>query len=255
MEIIKNVKQWQKIRNAITEKEIGFVATLGNLHDGHASLINKSILENDITILSIFLNPTQFNSPQDLLNYPKTLDADIALAQSLQVDYILCFEAEQLYPDNYNYKVTNHSEYGASMEDQFRPNHFTGMLTIVLKLLLLTRPTRTYFGEKDYQQLTLVKGLVEAFLLETKVISCPTIRNNKGFPLSSRNNLLTIEALDKASIFSKLLSSDLSEDEIKQSLQDEGFIVDYITKYQNRIYGAVWLNGIRLIDNCISEKL
>ncbi len=249
MQIIKDIRQWQKIRNSIIDKELGFVATLGNLHDGHANLINKSILENDITILSIFLNPTQFNNPQDLLNYPKTLDADIKLAESLRVDYLLCFEAEQLYPDNYNYKVTEYSSYGASMENEFRPNHFTGMLTIVLKLLLLTRPTRTYFGEKDYQQLTLVKGLLEAFLLETEVISCPTIRNDKGFPLSSRNNLLTQEDLDKASIFSKLLSSSLSANEIKQNLSIDGFIVDYITEHENRIYGAVWLNGIRLIDN------
>ncbi len=253
MQIIKNVTQWQKIRNSIIDKNIGFVATLGNLHDGHTSLIERSVLENDITILSIFLNPTQFNNPQDLLNYPKTLDADIALAQHLQVDYLLCFEAKQLYPDNYNYKVTENSAYGASMENEFRPNHFTGMLTIVLKLLLLTKPTRTYFGEKDYQQLALVRGLVEAFLLETEVISCPTIRNDKGLPLSSRNNLLTIEDLDKASIFSKLLSSNLSEDKIKQSLIDKEFKVDYITKHENRIYGAVWLGGIRLIDNIRRE--
>jgi pantoate--beta-alanine ligase len=253
MQIIKDVTQWQEIRNSIMDKKLGFVATLGNLHDGHASLINKSVLENDITILSIFLNPTQFNNPQDLLNYPKTIDADIKLAESLQVDYLLCFEAKQLYPDNYNYKVTENSAYGASMENEFRPNHFTGMLTIVLKLLLLTRPTKTYFGEKDYQQLTLVKGLVEAFLLETEVIACPTIRNNKGFPLSSRNNLLTQGDLDKASIFSELLSSNLSADEIKQNLSIDGFIVDYITEYENRIYGAVWLNGIRLIDNIRRE--
>lgn len=253
MQIIKDVKQWQEIRNSILNKKLGFVATLGNLHDGHASLIKRSVLENDITILSIFLNPTQFNNMQDLQNYPKTQEADINLAKSLKVDYLLCFKAEQLYPDNYTYKVTEHSDYGASMENEFRPNHFTGMLTIVLKLLFLTRPNKTYFGEKDYQQLTLVKGLVEAFLLETEVINCPTIRNKKGFPLSSRNNLLTVEDLDKASIFSKLLVSNLSIDEIKQSLTDEGFIVDYITKHQNRIYGAVWLGGIRLIDNVRRE--
>lgn len=253
MQIIKDVKQWQKIRNSIIDKKLGFVATLGNLHDGHASLINKSASENDITILSIFLNPTQFNNPQDLINYPKTQEADIKLATSTQVDYLLYFEAEQLYPDNYNYKVTEHSVYGASMEGKFRPNHFTGMLTIILKLLLLTRPTKAYFGEKDYQQLTLVKDLAKAFLLETKIINCPTTRNNKGFPLSSRNNLLTIEDLDKASIFSQLLSSKLSEDEIKDNLTDKGFIVDYITKHKNRIYGAVWLGGIRLIDNIRRE--
>lgn len=249
MQIIKDVRQWQKIRKSIIDKNLGFVATLGNLHDGHASLINKSISENDITIVSIFINPTQFNNPQDLVNYPRTIDADIALVQALKVDYLLCFEAKQLYPDDYNYRVTENSSYGASMEGEFRPNHFTGMLTIVLKLLLLTRPNKTYFGEKDYQQLTLVKGLVDAFLLETEVISCPTIRNNKGFPLSSRNNLLTREDLDKASMFSNLLNSNLSADKIKQSLTDEGFIVDYITEHENRIYGAVWLNKIRLIDN------
>jgi pantoate--beta-alanine ligase len=249
MQVINKVKEWKNIKQSLSTKSIGFVPTMGNLHQGHASLIEKSVLENDITVLSIFVNPAQFNNKEDLANYPHTLEADITLASKLKVDYLLYFNEQELYPDGYNFRITENSSYSESMEGEFRPGHFTGMLTIVLKLLLLTNANKAYFGEKDYQQLTLVKNMAEAFLLDTEIIACLTIRNQDGLPLSSRNSRLSLENLAKAALFSRLLTSRYSENEVVQKLKDAGFEVDYIEHHETRRYGAVKLNGIRLIDN------
>ncbi len=249
MQVINTVKEWKNIRQSIPAQSIGFVPTMGNLHKGHASLIEKSVLENDITVLSIFVNPAQFNNKEDLANYPQTLEADITLASKLRVDYLLHFNEQELYPDGYNFRITENSFYSQSMEGKFRPGHFTGMLTIVLKLLLLTKPDKSYFGEKDYQQLTLVKNMAEAFLLDTEIIACTTIRNEDGLPLSSRNSRLSLEDLAKAAFFSRLLSSKYAENEIARKLKDAGCEVDYIKHSGTRRYGAVKIGGVRLIDN------
>ena len=249
MNIITEVKEWQQIRKTLNNKPIGLVPTMGNLHQGHASLIEQSVKNNEITILTIFINPMQFNNKEDLENYPKTLEKDCELAKELGVDYLLLPDRDDIYPDNYNFRVTENSDYSTMLEGEYRPGHFTGMLTIVLKLLLLTNPTRAYFGEKDYQQLQLVKAMAEAFLLETEIIPCPIIRNDSGLPLSSRNNRLTPKELEVASLFSKLLTANLSLTEIKNKLTETGFVVDYIEENNGRRLGAVKLGNIRLIDN------
>ncbi|MFN7039211.1 MAG: pantoate--beta-alanine ligase [Alphaproteobacteria bacterium] len=249
MQIIESIEKWKNIRKSLSKYSIGFVPTMGNLHEGHMSLIGQSVKENNITILSIFVNPTQFNNKEDLLNYPKTLDNDIKYAQKAKVDYLILPKEEEIYTDNFAFKISNHSSYSAIMEGKFRPSHFTGMLTIVLKLLLLVKPNKAYFGEKDYQQFLLVKEMAKAFFLDTEIISCFTIRNQNGLPLSSRNNRLTEEELKKAALFSQLLKSELKDEEIIQKLEAENFTVDYIEEYQNRRYGAVSLNNVRLIDN------
>ena len=249
MQIIEQPQEWKTLRNNITAKTIGFVPTMGNLHQGHASLIQRSVQENDITVLSIFVNPTQFNNKEDLAKYPKTLEDDFQLSRTLNVDYILLPNYQQLYPDNYHYKIVEDSAYGQSLEGTHRPGHFSGMLTIVLKLLLLVSPTKAYFGEKDYQQYRLVSSMAEAFLLNCKIVACPTIRNDNGLPLSSRNRRLTEQQLSHAALFSKLLASNSDDKAIVEKLTDNGFIVDYIETHNNRRYGAVKLGGVRLIDN------
>ena len=248
MKVISTVKEWKSIRPL--NKTIGLVATMGNLHLGHASLLNTSKLDNEITVLSIFINPTQFDNAEDLVNYPRTLEADLRLAENLKVDYVLTMNYEELYPDGFTYSVSSNSALTNCLEGAFRPKHFTGMLTVVLKLLLLTRPNRAYFGEKDYQQLMLVKAMAAAFLLDTKIVASPTIRNDDGLPLSSRNNRLSAEDLKVAALFSKLLSATLSTDEIKDRLVQAGFVIDYVEDYDGRRFGAVRLGNVRLIDNC-----
>jgi pantoate--beta-alanine ligase len=249
MQLVKSIKEWRKVRQTFDKLPCGLVPTMGNLHHGHASLLERSKKENDITILTIFINPTQFNNQSDLQNYPKTFDDDLSLAEKLGVDYVLAPTYEELYPDDYNFRVTENSGYSQQQEGKFRPGHFCGMLTIVLKLLLLTRPTRAYFGEKDFQQLQLVTAMAKAFLLETEIIPCPTIRNSDGLPLSSRNGRLSPDELKRAASFSRLLAEDLPTNEIQSKLQALGFKVDYIEEHEDRRFGAVELGGIRLIDN------
>lgn len=253
MQIINSVKDFQKIRKTL-DKDIGFVATMGNLHEGHSSLLVKSKEENDITVLSIFINPTQFNNAEDLIRYPKTLTEDCKLAESLAVDYLFLPSYSEIYPDNYNYKVSE-STVSTLLEGKRRPGHFEGMLTIVLKLLLIIRPKKAYFGEKDFQQMVLVRNMTEAFFLETDIIACPTIRNTNGLPLSSRNNRFSPEQSEKAQLFPQLFHTPQTPEKITSQLILEGFEVEYIEDYESRRYAAVSLDDIRLIDNIPLEAL
>lgn len=253
MQKINSVKDFQIIRKTL-DKSVGFVSTMGNLHDGHLSLLVKSKEENDITVLSIFINPTQFNNADDFKLYPKTLTEDCKLAESVEVDYLFVPSFSDIYPDSYNYKVSE-SKVSALLEGKRRPGHFEGMLTIVLKLLLIIRPTRAYFGEKDFQQMILVKKMAEAFFLETEIISCPTIRNRNGLPLSSRNNRFTAEQFEKAQLLPHLFHGSQTPEEIASQLILAGFEVEYIEDFDRRRFAAVSLDGIRLIDNIPLEAL
>lgn len=246
--IIHTVSDWLSTKKTLSKGiAMGFVPTMGSLHVGHASLLQRSKRENELTLLSLFINPTQFNDCNDFKNYPRSVDQDIALANNCGVDYILIPSYDELYPDNFTYKIINTaSQY---QETIFRPGHFDGVLTIIMKLLLLIRPARSYFGEKDYQQLQLIKGLVEAFFLETQVVECETIRNEFGLPLSSRNNRLTKKQFQLAKYFSEIFHSPISCDEIKNALMQKGIEVDYIEDYRGRRFAAIHIGNIRLIDN------
>ena len=246
--IINIVADWLSVRKTLPKKiAIGFVPTMGNLHAGHASLLQRSKQENELTILSLFVNPTQFNDRNDFKNYPRSIAQDIALATDCDVDYILIPSYKELYPDNFTYKIIN--TVPPHQEAMFRPGHFDGVLTIVMKLLLLVKPNRSYFGEKDYQQLQLIKGLVEAFFLETEIVECETVRTEFGLPLSSRNSFLTKEQFQLAQYFSKIFRSPLACNQIKNSLIQKGINVDYIEDYKGRRFAAIHIGNIRLIDN------
>lgn len=227
---------------------LGFVPTMGALHAGHASLISRSISENRNTVVSIFVNPTQFNNPDDLKKYPRTEADDIDLLEKLQVDYAFIPDYRSIYPDDFHYKVTENN-LSLAMEGTGRPGHFDGVLTVVMKLLNIIRPTRSYFGEKDYQQYMLVKKMSEAFFMNVEVIPCPTVRDSDGLALSSRNALLSKTDRLRAPIFARLLQSGKPVEQIKAELEQSGFTVDYITDFDGRRYGAVYLGGVRLIDN------
>ena len=250
--VIKSLNDLRSIRKQLlVDCSIGFVPTMGNLHEGHKSLLKQSKQENTITVLSIFVNPTQFNDDDDFKNYPRTLTQDIMMAEEEEIDYVLVPGYEDLYPDQYSYKLMNTTAHiqEAKLEAEFRPGHFDGVLTVVLKLLLIIKPTCAYFGEKDYQQLQLIKGLVKAFFIETKIVSCKVVRNEFGLPLSSRNRRLTEDQYRLAQIFSKIFHSDISCDEIKKTLIREGIKVDYIKDCNGRRFGAVHIGDVRLIDN------
>lgn len=275
-EVITDLNQWLKIKADLNNNiTVGLVMTMGNLHQGHASLIKASVRENNITVLTIFINPMQFNNNNDFDNYPKTLEDDIKLAKTLGVNYILLPKSDQMYPDNYCYQVhaqksSDHlsaspeslegqGELGeisaqdpSIMEGDYRPGHFDGMLTIVLKVHLLVKPDRSYFGQKDYQQYILVKTMLVAFFVNTEVIMCPTLRSEQGLALSSRNNRLDAEQLNFANDFPKLLADkSLTDHQVEVKLNKLGFKVDYIQTHQQRRFGAVYLGDVRLIDNIL----
>lgn len=247
--VVKSLINWKAIRKNLNDFSIGFIPTMGNLHAGHMSLVNRSKQENAITVLSLFINPTQFNNTNDFENYPRTLDQDIIMAKENKIDYVFAPTNEAIYPDQYAYKITNTTMH--KQEAEFRSGHFDGVLTVVMKLLLLVKPTRAYFGEKDYQQWQLIKGLLEAFFIDIEIIACEIVRNEFGLPLSSRNRRMTDAEYRLARRFSEIFHLDTSCEEIKQALIQEGIKVDYVEDHNGRRFAAVYIGDIRLIDNII----
>ena len=185
-------------------KSIGLVPTMGALHEGHASLVARSVKENDITVVSVFVNPTQFNDKGDLERYPRTLEADCALLSKLGTDCVFAPTVEEVYPEP-DTRVFDFTPLDKVMEGVYRPGHFNGVAQIVSKLFMYVEPTRAYFGEKDFQQLAIIREMVrrEGFALE--VVGCPIVREADGLALSSRNTLLTPEQRVTALAISKAL--------------------------------------------------
>jgi pantoate--beta-alanine ligase len=239
-----------KLKHELKNKagEIGFVPTMGALHEGHLSLIKASKKENRFTVVSIFVNPTQFNDPNDYKNYPNTHTEDLLKLSALKVDYLFIPTRTLIYNDNYTYQIKE-NDLSKKLCGASREGHFVGVLTIVMKLFNIVKPAKAYFGEKDFQQYQLIKGMVDAFHMDVKIIALPTIRETDGLAMSSRNLLLTDSERKIAPAFSKLLRSNLSDEKIKSNLENEGFSIDYIETINGRRFGAVYLGNVRLIDN------
>lgn len=248
LEIIDSLDAWRQRRAEIGDRDLGFVPTMGALHHGHAALLERSEAENDVTVLSVYVNPTQFDQAGDLARYPQTLDADRRLAEDLGVDYLLFPDSREIYPDDYAYKVTE-SSFSRQLCGGHRAGHFDGVLTVVLKLLNLVQPRRAYFGEKDFQQLELVRGMVDALFLEVEIVGCATVREDDGLAASSRNHHLTPAERVQARAFPRLLQSPERSKDIVDQLEDRGFRVDYVEEIGGRRFGAVRLGKVRLIDN------
>ena len=173
-------------------KEIGLVPTMGALHEGHASLVKRSVKENGATVVSVFLNPTQFNDKGDLDRYPRTLDADCKLVEACGADYVFAPSVEEVYPT----PDTRHFEFppvSTVKEGAKRPGHFNGVCQVVSRLFDIVNPTRAYFGEKDWQQIAVIKQLVKFMGSSVKIVECPIIRDEDGLAKSSRNTLLAAD--------------------------------------------------------------
>lgn len=170
-------------------KTIGLVPTMGALHEGHASLVRRSVTENDVTVVSVFVNPTQFNDKNDLKNYPRTLDADCRLLDECGADYVLAPSVEEMYPtpDTRQFEFPPVS---TVMEGAHRPGHFNGVCQVVSRLFYIVRPDRAYFGEKDWQQIAVIKAMVRHLSLKVNIVECPIVRDDDGLARSSRNTLL-----------------------------------------------------------------
>ncbi|MCR5399986.1 MAG: pantoate--beta-alanine ligase [Treponema sp.] len=248
MKIIKTVEELKEIRRSLEGKKIGFVPTMGGLHAGHLSLVKRAKAENEVTFVSVYLNPTQFNDKKDLETYPANFEDDVKLLEGAGVDYMFTPTYPVMYPDDYKYKVIE-TDFSKTLCGAKRPGHFDGVLTVVMKLFNLVRPTNAYFGEKDYQQYQLLKGMIEAFFLDINIVPCPIVREESGLAMSSRNRKLSAEGLKLAPKFHEILASRGSPKEKGKKLEEAGFKVDYITEVKGRLYAAVFLEDVRLIDN------
>lgn len=242
MKLFENLAEWQAFR-ADLSGDVGFVPTMGALHDGHASLVRRAVAENAHTLVSIFVNPTQFNDPNDLKKYPRMLEADIALLKAENADFVLLPTREALYPDDYRYRISE-NPFSTKLCGKHRPGHFDGVLTIVMKLLQLAKAKRAYFGEKDYQQFRLIRDMAEAFFLDTQIVPCLTLREPDGLAMSSRNQLLSAEERQLAPlVYQALQTND------RTLLEQAGFVVDYLEEHDGRRYVAATIGTTRLIDN------
>lgn len=256
MKEFTSLAEWQRQRSQLEGKKIGFVPTMGALHAGHASLLERARAENEIVVLSIYVNPTQFNNPDDLKRYPITIESDRDTASRAGVDFLLMPSYDEVYPDSYRYKVSENT-FSNLLCGAHRPGHFDGVLTVVMKLFNLVRPTRAYFGEKDFQQLELIRGMVQAFFMPLEIVPCATIREADGLAMSSRNVNLNAEAREAAPALQKILRESPSAASARDRLSAGGFDVDYVedivdtTSATTRRFAAVTLGGVRLIDNSL----
>lgn len=197
----------QEITTAVTAgKSIGFVPTMGALHNGHIALVRKALSENDAVICSIFVNPTQFNNASDLKGYPRMPEQDIKMLEQVGCHMLYMPEAADLYPDTIVSEAYDFGPLEKVMEGKFRPGHFAGVATVVKRLFLATTPTRSYFGEKDYQQLAIIRALVKKENLDIEIVGCPIEREPDGLAMSSRNlRLNTSQRIAASVIFESLV--------------------------------------------------
>lgn len=218
-------------------KVIGLVPTMGALHAGHASLVERSVKDNDITVVSVFVNPTQFNDKNDLKNYPRTLEADCKLLESVGADFVFAPTVDEMYPVPDN----RHFEYppvSTVMEGAHRPGHFNGVCQVVSRLFYIVRPDKAYFGEKDWQQIAVIKAMVNALGLGVNIVECPIVRDEDGLAKSSRNTLLApderaiapkiFEALKASLDYAKSHTLEETRDKVVSDINSqEGLDVEY----------------------------
>ncbi len=257
------------------QKTIGFIPTMGALHQGHISLVKASIAQNDYTIVSIFVNPTQFNNPEDLQKYPRTESEDVQLLTDYGCDFVYLPSTEDLYQPGEEAKKYDFNGLDLVMEGQFRPGHFDGVATIVSKLIKAVDPSRIYFGEKDFQQIRIVQEMAKQEGLDVEIVPMPIHRAENGLALSSRNTRLTPKNLDLSPQLYAILQQAVQQKKqgqnpaqvkqfVEQAIENSPFELEYfeITDEENlntlhvfsdnipaRGFLAIYAGDIRLIDN------
>ena len=205
-------------------KTIGLVPTMGALHEGHASLVRRSVSENGCTVVSVFVNPTQFNDKNDLANYPRTLDADCALLERLGASLVFAPSVEEVYPEP-DTRTFSYPPIDSVMEGPRRPGHFNGVCQIVSKLFLMVEPDRAYFGEKDFQQIAVIRAMVADLKLPLEILPCPIVREASGLAMSSRNTLLTAEEKLTAVHISQTLMQSVDYSQTHSPAETEQWVV------------------------------
>ena len=206
MKVIHTIKDLQAELSVLKAqgKKVGLVPTMGALHAGHASLVKRSVNENEVTVVSVFVNPTQFNDKNDLVMYPRTLDADCKLLEACGATYAFAPSVEEMYPEP-DTRQFSYAPLDTVMEGAFRPGHFNGVCQIVSKLFEAVKPHRAYFGEKDFQQLAIIREMVRQMQFDLEIVGCPIVREEDGLALSSRNARLSAEERENALKISQTL--------------------------------------------------
>ncbi len=280
MKVISSIVEMQKTSLGLRNKgkSVGFVPTMGALHKGHTSLIDKAKKDSDVVILSIFVNPTQFTAGEDYYSYPRDIEKDKTTASDIGVDYLFLPSEDEMYPEGYKTFI-NVEDITEPLCGKFRLGHFKGVATVVLKLFNIVKPQRAYFGEKDYQQLLVIRRMARDLNLDIEIVNMPTIREGDGLAMSSRNRYLNQKEMISAAAIYKALK--ISQEMVKDSERvskniitemerviksEDGIKIDYISicdpdtledvKIINDralIAIAVRIGNARLIDNCIVE--
>lgn len=276
MKLIQTISELRDELEAVRKqgKSIGLVPTMGALHEGHASLIKRAVKENDVVVVSDFVNPTQFNDKNDLLKYPRTLEADCTLLEKHGAAFVFAPSVEEIYPEP-DTRQFSYAPLDTVMEGKYRPGHFNGVCQIVSKLFLIVEPDRAYFGEKDFQQLAIIREMVRKYPFNIEIVGCPIVREADGLALSSRNARLSAEQRVQALQISKTLFSSLDfakENNLEATKQyvenriaeSEGLRLEYFEivdgntlqtvsgwEDSNYIVGCitVFCGDVRLIDN------
>ena len=251
MKILRNNDALQAYLS-VCPSPIGLVPTMGYLHQGHGALLQSARADNKTVIMTLFVNPAQFNESNDFQSYPRDEVRDLALAKNQGADAVWLPEVEAIYPKGDSFSLIEH-QHNLRMEGLYRPGHFHGVATVILKLCQLVKPQRIYMGEKDYQQLQLVEDLARCFFLPIHVVGVPTQREVSGLAMSSRNARLTDSQKDQAAAIYQAITFQPTSEKAKHHLLDQGFDVDYVEDYQGRRFVAAWLGGVRLIDNVAIE--
>lgn len=276
MKLIQTIDELQKELEILRNegKTIGLVPTMGALHEGHASLVRRAVVENDVVVVSDFVNPTQFNDPNDLLKYPRTLDADCDLLEREGAKIVFAPSVDEMYPEP-DTRQFSYAPLDTVMEGKYRPGHFNGVCQIVSKLFMIVGPDRAYFGEKDFQQLAIIREMVKSLEMPVQIVGCPIVREFDGLALSSRNARLSDAERKHALNISKTLfdSVKFAENhtvvETQQMVENairnaDGLELEYfeivdgntlqkITAWEDTNYAVgcitVYCGDVRLIDN------
>lgn len=230
MKLIQTIQELRTELDALRKegKTIGLVPTMGALHAGHASLVKRAVAENDVVVVSDFVNPTQFNDKNDLLKYPRTLDADCKFLEECGASFVFAPSVEEIYPEP-DTRQFSYAPLDTVMEGKFRPGHFNGVCQIVSKLFLIVEPTRAYFGEKDFQQLAIIREMVRKYPFNLEIVGCPIVREADGLALSSRNARLSDEQRIQALQISKTLFASVEYAQTHTLAETKAFVESAIS--------------------------
>jgi len=253
--VYRTIAEIREALGPLRSGTLGLVPTMGSLHDGHLALLRAARAENETVVMSLFVNPAQFAETADLARYPRDEARDLELAGEAGVDVVFVPSSDEMYPPGFQTWV-DLTELGSILEGRFRPGHFRGVATIVLKLFTIVRPTRTYFGQKDAQQVEVVRTLIRDLALEVEMRVLPTVRDADGLALSSRNALLSPNERAAALALPRALATKDRDTALARLRATNGLEVDYIEVAEFDppvLAGAVRVGATRLIDNIVLE--